>query len=635
MVKKRAFLTQLVRHLVQLAAFILFPGLFISVFSAVRDLVTAFKDGQFSFGGLFPQILLVFVVFLVTALWGRFFCSFLCSFGMLQELLFFFSKRTLFKKARMPGRCDAVMKYLKYGILVFIIAGVWILALPVDSSWSPWGVFGMLISGNLSVVFQAIPTVGFALLLAIAAGSLFVERFFCRYLCPLGALFAVCSRKRLYKVRRRSDTCTNCRLCTRTCSMGIRIPEKDAVVSGECIQCMQCLAICPKDSLSANPAGAIAGTAAAAAIGGTVVAGNLVSFPASETISGQQVTEKEENAGNGNYKDGVYTGTGEGFRGTTQVQVTVEDGYIADITVLSYRDDREFFQKAQSAVINDILAGQTPDVDAVSGATFSSKGIMDAVADALGSGLGESSQSASHGNEDAPGRPADGVMEPDGNIQQPGSGESWTSGDNGSESRTSDDNKSESAGSGQESAPVSGGIPVADGVYEGTGRGFRGTTSVSVTVEDGVITDITVNSYGDDAAYFTRAQDAVISRIIQAQSVDVDAVSGATFSSNSIMDAVADALGVVSAGQGQPAGGENDPETGQPGAGGEGGSGSGQPGAGQGNGSGAGQPGAGGGNGHGSGQPGAGRGNGSGTGQPGNGGHGGGGRGGLGGGGRR
>lgn len=297
------------------------------------------------------------------------------------------------------------MKYLKYGILVFIMAGIWILALPVDSSWSPWGVFGMLVSGNFSVASRAMPAVGFALLLAIAAGSLFVERFFCRYLCPLGALFAVCSRKRLYKVRRRSDTCTSCGLCTRTCSMGIHIPKKDAVVSGECIQCMQCLDVCPKESLSANPAGAIAGTAAAV-IGGTVVAGNLVSFPVSETVSGPQVTEKTESAEiteKGNYKDGVYTGTGEGFRGTTRVQVTVEDGYIADITVLSFQDDREFFQKAQSAVINDILAEQTSDVDAVSGATFSSKGIMDAVADALGSSLGESEQPSDNSKDDAAG----------------------------------------------------------------------------------------------------------------------------------------------------------------------------------------------------------------------------------------
>ena len=624
MIKKRGFLTQCIRHLIQLAAFVLFPGLFISVFSAVRDLATAFMDGGFSFGGLFPQILLVFTVFLITALWGRFFCGFLCSFGMLQEILFFFSRRALFKKVRIPGRFDAVMKYLKYGILVFITVGVWILALPVDSSWSPWGVFGMLVSGNLSVVSRAIPTAGFVLLLAIAAGSLFVERFFCRYLCPLGALFALVSGKRLDKVRRRSDTCTGCGLCTRTCGMGIRIPEKDAVASGECIQCMRCLAICPKESLSANPSGAIAGTAAAAAIGGTVVVGNLVSFPVSETISGQQVTEKTEKTEKGNYRDGVYTGTGEGFRGTTQVQVTVEDGYITDITVLSCRDDREFFQKAQSAVINAILNAQTTDVSAVSGATFSSNGIMDAVADALESGPGEPEEPVDNSKADA----ADGGVEPDGKPEQPGSGESWISGDNGSES----------ADSGQESAQASGVFSVADGVYEGTGRGFRGTTSVSVTVEDGVITDITVNSYEDDAAYFTRAQDAVISEMIRTQSLDVQAVSGATFSSNSIMDAVADALGISSAGQGQPAGGENDPETGQPGAGGGNGSGSGQPGAGGGSGhgsgqpgagggsgSGSGQPGAGGGNGHGSGQPGAGGGHGHGSGQPGNGGYGGGG----------
>lgn len=423
MVKNRGFFTQFIRHLVQFAAFILFPGLFISVFSAVRDLVTAFVEGQFSLSGLFPQIILVFVVFVVTALWGRFFCGFLCAFGMLQEVFSFFSKRTVLKKVRVPERFDAGMKYLKYGILVFITAGVWILALPVDSSWNPWGVFGMLVSGNFSVVSQAIPTVGFVLLLAIAAGSLFVERFFCRYLCPLGALFAVVSRKRLYKVRRRGDTCTSCGLCTRTCSMGIRIPEKDAVVSGECIQCMQCLSICPKESLSANPAGAIAGTAAAAAIGGTVVVGNLVSFPVSETISDQQAVQKTEKAEitdktvKGNYKDGVYTGVGEGFRGRTQVQVTVENGNITDITVLSFQDDREFFQKAQSVVINDILAEQTSDVDAVSGATFSSNSIMDAVADALGGVPDESEPPADHSNEDA----AD--SENGSETEQPGAGQ--------------------------------------------------------------------------------------------------------------------------------------------------------------------------------------------------------------------
>lgn len=389
--RKRGFFTQFIRHLIQTAAFILFPGLFIMVFSAARDILAAFMDGSFSASELFPQIILVFIVFLITALWGRFFCGFLCSFGMLQELIFFFSKRFISGKVRIPERFDSVMKFLKYFILAFIVAGVWILALPVDSSWNPWGVFGILVSGNFSIISSAIPTVGFIVLLAITVGSLFVERFFCRYLCPLGALFAVVSRKRLYKIRRQSDSCTNCGLCTKGCSMGIRIPEKNAVISGECIQCMQCLSICPKESLSASPAGAIAGTAAAAAIGGTVIVGNLISFPVTETISDQQVTEKKEK---GNYKDGVYTGVGEGFRGTTEVQVTVEDGYIADITILSFRDDQEFFHKAQSAVINAILTEQTTDVSTVSGATFSSSSIMDAVADALGAGSDRSEQPA-------------------------------------------------------------------------------------------------------------------------------------------------------------------------------------------------------------------------------------------------
>ena len=388
--KKRGFFTQFIRHLIQLAAFILFPGLFITVFFAVRDLVTAMMESRFSFSGLFPQIILVSMVLLVTVLWGRFFCGFLCSFGMLQELLFFFPGRMIFRKVRIPERLDFMMKFLKYAILAFITAGVWILALPVDSSWDPWGVFGMLVSGNLSVASQAVTTFGFVLLLAIAAGSLAVSRFFCRYFCPLGALFALVSGKRLYKIRRRSDSCTDCGLCTRTCCMGIRIPERDAVVSGECIQCMECIGVCPKESLSASPSGAIAGTAAAAAIGGTVLAGSLISLPAAETISSDgQSVEKEEN---GSYKDGVYTGEGEGFRGTTKVEVTVENGYIADITVLSFRDDWEFFQRAQSAVIDAILTEQAADVDAVSGATFSSNSIMDAVADALGTESGRTEQ---------------------------------------------------------------------------------------------------------------------------------------------------------------------------------------------------------------------------------------------------
>ena len=85
---------------------------------------------------------------------------------------------------------------------------------------------------------------------------------------------------------------------------------------------------------------------------------------------------------------------------------------------------------------------------------------------------------------------------------------------------------------------------LSDGTYQGEGEGFRGTTSVSVTVESGKITDITVISYEDDEQFFVRAEESIIDDIINTQSLDVSCVSGATFSSNGILEAVANALNV-------------------------------------------------------------------------------------------
>jgi uncharacterized protein with FMN-binding domain len=82
-------------------------------------------------------------------------------------------------------------------------------------------------------------------------------------------------------------------------------------------------------------------------------------------------------------KDGTYTGTGTGFRGNTDVSVTVSSGKISDVTIVSYEDDDQFFSRAKSTIISEIIKNQDVNVDAVSGATYSSKGIMEAVANAL------------------------------------------------------------------------------------------------------------------------------------------------------------------------------------------------------------------------------------------------------------
>ena len=161
-------------------------------------------------------------------------------------------------------------------------------------------------------------------------------------------------------------------------------------------------------------------------------------------------------------------------------------------------------------VTGDIIGAQSTDVDAVTGATYSSVGIMDAVADAL-SGQTATASTASDSTE-----------------------------------HETDTSEEAAASSSEESASSS--ITAgqyADGIYTGSGTGFRGETVVEVTVKNGLITDITETSKQDDDQFFYRAWTTVIEEIITAQAVEVDAVSGATFSSNSIMEAVSDALGLA------------------------------------------------------------------------------------------
>lgn len=488
---------QIIRHIVQLVAFLLFPELFITVLQALGDVVTALANGTFSADGLSAQLITIAAVFFITAVWGRSFCGYLCSFGALQELFFHGFKKRFPQKTGLPARLDGALQYPKYLVFAFLAVGVWIMGLPMEASFRPWGIFGMLISGNASVMAAAVRTAGFVLLLVFLIASLFVERFFCRYICPLGALFTIISGKRWYKIRRNESSCTKCGLCEKTCGMGVWILKKEAVDSGNCINCMACVTRCPQKCLSANPGPAVAGTAAAVAMCGLVQLGTLTVPENAAALETYCFDETKK----GTYIDGVYTGVGAGFRGDTEVQVTVENGYITDITVLSYEDDAEFFQKAQCSILSQIISEQSVEVENVSGATFSCNGLIDAVANALG-------MERQAGAADA--------AQPGGQEEEPYFNQST-------------DSEPELSS-------------VADGTYDGEGNGFRGTTRVSVTVEGGKITDITVVSCEDDESFFVRAEDAIISEIIDGQSLDVSCVSGATFSSNGLLEAVANAL---------------------------------------------------------------------------------------------
>ena len=164
----------------------------------------------------------------------------------------------------------------------------------------------------------------------------------------------------------------------------------------------------------------------------------------------------------GTYRDGTYTGTGTGFSGPITVQVVIEGGKIKDITVVSSTDDSPYLQNA-SALLKQIVALQSTNVDTVSGATYSSVGLISAVRDALQKAGGSSA----------------------------------------SDSALPVLAASESQNKTGENAPAVEAIaePAAyrDGVYTGTGTGFGGQMTVQVTVSGGKITDIQVLSSKDDS----------------------------------------------------------------------------------------------------------------------------------------
>ena len=207
----------------------------------------------------------------------------------------------------------------------------------------------------------------------------------------------------------------------------------------------------------------------------------------------------------GGYKDGTYQGSGTGFGGTVSVQVTISGGKITSIDVLSASGETPSYFASAQGVISRMISGQTPNVDAVSGATYSSNGIIQAVQDAL-------SKAA---NTDAKTTPTPTVKPVVTAKPTP--------------KPTSIPKPAEN-------------VTYKDGTYSAEAEGFDGPVKVTITIKNGKITKIT-NTNTDTKEYFSKAWSKIQPAILKKQGVyGVDTVSGATFSSNGILEAAQKAL---------------------------------------------------------------------------------------------
>ena len=206
------------------------------------------------------------------------------------------------------------------------------------------------------------------------------------------------------------------------------------------------------------------------------------------------------------YKDGTYYGTGKGFAGTMKVKVDISGGKIASISIVSTKDGNSYVKSA-SSLLDTIVEKQSTNVDTVSGATFSSRGIIAAVRSAL-------SQAAVSDNTVGNNTDKQGAAEASGNGQ-------------------TDEN---SSGSASEKG-TEGTLPYVDGIYYGTAEGYKGDIRVAVVIQDKTLKAILVTEKQDDEPFITNAMD-VLKNMMKKQSADVDTVSGATYSSKGLIGAV-------------------------------------------------------------------------------------------------
>ena len=194
------------------------------------------------------------------------------------------------------------------------------------------------------------------------------------------------------------------------------------------------------------------------------------------------------------YADGVYVGSSRGYGGTVRVQVTMENGSITEVEILGASQETKQFLRRAKRLLTTVVEAQSWEVDAVSEATYTSRGILGAVQNAL------------------TGEVVNNPLPPQPEPAAPLVVEEFT-------------------------APST----YLDGIYTAEAMGFEGEITVQVTVAEDKITDIILLSAEDEEEYLSQAKQ-VIPAILEGQSPNVDAVSGATYSSTGILNAVKLAL---------------------------------------------------------------------------------------------
>lgn len=211
-------------------------------FGGIEALITFVLSGTLLDKVAWSSFILLGATVAVALVFRRAFCGQICAFGALQELAGRLGRTILGSRRHVvPKFIDRPGRSLKYLVLAVVVAGSAVTASLFIRPYDPWAAWHHILSAELFSGFLA----GLILLAVSLAGSVLYERFFCKYLCPMGAFLGLLHRLGWFRVKRVEATCTHCHACDRACPVGIQVEATSQVQSAECINCNLCVEACP------------------------------------------------------------------------------------------------------------------------------------------------------------------------------------------------------------------------------------------------------------------------------------------------------------------------------------------------------------------------------------------------------
>lgn len=192
-----------------------------------------------------PAAMFLLLAFSTIAfLFHKAFCSWLCPVGTLSEYLWRLGRKAFKRNLTLPRWLDIPLRGLKYLLLGFFVWAVSSMSADAISAFmrSP---YGLIADVKMLNFFRHIGETGLIVIGFLAVASLFVQNFWCRFLCPYGALLGLTSLLSPMRIRRNESACIDCGKCAKACPSSLPVDQLVSIKSAECTACMECVAVCP------------------------------------------------------------------------------------------------------------------------------------------------------------------------------------------------------------------------------------------------------------------------------------------------------------------------------------------------------------------------------------------------------